>query len=107
MPSFAKGMPRLTALLSAVVSFSLAPPQALAHGPKLCLLSLLFHAPSCPACGSTRALAAFFHGHLAQAIAFNRNVVITGPLLVALLLLDVLRFSERALTRSGGSAKEP
>jgi hypothetical protein len=38
-----------------------------------------------------RALAAFFHGHFAQALAFNRNVVVTAPLLLALFVQDAVR----------------
>lgn len=64
------------------------PPEWLARGPDLCLWKHLFHLAACPACGSTRALAAFFHGRLTQALAYNRNVIVTGPLLVGLLVQD-------------------
>ena len=65
------------------------PPEVLARGPNLCLWKHLFRIHACPACGSTRALAAFFHGQLTQALTFNRNVLLTGPLLTGLLLQDV------------------
>lgn len=65
------------------------PPQVLARGPDICLWKHLFHLAACPACGSTRALAAFFHGHLAEALAYNRNVLVTGPLMIGLLIHDV------------------
>jgi hypothetical protein len=61
----------------------------LARGPDICLRKHLFHLAACPACGSTRALAALFHGHVAQALAYNRNVMVTGPLLVGLMVRDV------------------
>lgn len=65
------------------------PPDVLARGPDICLWKHLFHLAACPACGSTRALAALFHGHVAQALAYNRNVMATGPLLIGLQLHDV------------------
>jgi hypothetical protein len=78
-------LPLTLAILAAVS------PETLTRGPDLCLWRHLFHLSACPACGSTRALAAFFHGHLGQALAFNRNVVVTAPLLVGLLLDDLHR----------------
>jgi hypothetical protein len=73
----------------AVAVFVAVPPEVLARGPDICLWKHLFRLVACPACGSTRALAAFFHGHLAQALAYNRNVILTGPLLIGLLFHDV------------------
>jgi len=81
----------------ALAVFVAVPPEVLAQGPDICLWKHLFRIAGCPACGSTRALAAFFQGHLAQALAYNRNVIVTGPLLVGLLLHDA--FSE--LKKSG------
>ena len=75
-------------LFLAIVIFAAVPPEVLSRGPDLCLWRHLFHLAACPACGSTRALAAFFHGHLAQALAYNRNVIVTGPLLAGLLAKD-------------------
>lgn len=76
------------------------PPESLARGPDLCLWRHLFHLAACPACGSTRALAAFFHGRFGQALDFNRNVVITAPGLLALVARDVLRLVNRMRFRS-------
>ena len=73
----------------ALVVFMAVPPGVLARGPDICLWKHLFRLAACPACGSTRALAAFFHGHLAQALAYNRNVLVTGPLLIGLLFRDI------------------
>jgi hypothetical protein len=36
-----------------------------------------------------RALAAFFHGRFGDALAYNRNVLVTAPLLVTLVAKDV------------------
>jgi hypothetical protein len=96
---FARGIPRFPLLLLAVTAFCLIPPEAFARRPSLCLWSWLFHLRACPACGSTRALAAFFHGQFARALAFNRNVIVTAPLLVALIALDSLRIARRVIVR--------
>ena len=90
MADFSKGIPRWMVLSLAMVVFVTVPPEVLARGPDICLWKHLFHLAACPACGSTRALAAFFHGHVAQALAYNRNVMVTGPLLIGLLLHDVI-----------------
>jgi len=71
-----------------VAGFCLLPPEALSRGPDRCLWRALFHLGSCPACGSLHALAAFFHGRFGDALAYNRNVLITGPGLVAVALED-------------------
>jgi len=92
---FARGIPRLPLLLAAVAALCLIPPEVLARGPHLCLWSWLFHLRACPACGSTRALAAFFHGQFAPALAFNRNVIVTAPVLLGLTVLDSLRLARR------------
>jgi hypothetical protein len=90
MPIFAKGIPRWAVVAAAVGAFVLVPPERFARGPDLCLWRHCFHIAACPACGSTRALAAFFHGRFAAALAFNRNVFVTGPGLVVLMILDVV-----------------
>jgi|SRR6516164_7936097 len=90
MAIFSQRLSRVAALLLALAVFCLLPPESLARGPNVCLWRHLFHLAACPACGSTRALAAFFHGHFAAALAFNRNVLITGPGLVLLMILDAV-----------------
>jgi len=87
---FCKGVPRWAVLALAVGFLAAVPPRWLAQGPDLCLWRHLFHLAACPGCGSTRALAAFFHGHLAQALGFNRNVLVTAPLLIGLLVRDFI-----------------
>jgi hypothetical protein len=96
LPLFAKGIPRWLVLTAALAAFCLVPPETLARGPDLCLWKHLFHLAACPACGSTRALAAFFHGQFAEALAFNLNVVVTGPGLLVLFALDALRILRKA-----------
>jgi len=98
MKPFAQGMPRWLVLALLLAGFCLISPETLARGPDLCLWRALFHLPACPACGSTRALAALFHGHWAQALDYNRNVVVTAPLLLAM-LVDDLRGLLRACAR--------
>lgn len=95
MPIFAQGVPRWPVLVAALGAFALAPPEFFARGPDLCLWRHLFALESCPACGSTRALSAFFHGHFTAALAFNRNVLLTAPLLVVLLAEDVVGLLRR------------
>jgi len=96
MPVFSKGIPRWVVLSLALAIFTTVPPEVFAHGPDICLWRHLFHLAACPACGSTRALAAFFHGHLALALAYNRNVVVTAPLSIGLLAQDLVRLLRRA-----------
>jgi hypothetical protein len=56
--------------------------------PSLCLWRKLFHVGACPACGSTRALVAFFHGDWSAAWKYNANIIVTAPGLLALLARD-------------------
>ena len=88
MALFCRGVPRLLVVAIALAGFCLLPPEAFSRGPNLCLWKALFHLGSCPACGSLHALAAFFHGRFVDALAYNRNVLITGPGLVALAVED-------------------
>ena len=88
MALFCRGVPRLLAVAIVVAGLCLLPPEALSRGPDLYLWRALFHLGSCPACGSLHALAAFFHGRFGDALAYNRNVLITGPGLVAVALED-------------------
>jgi hypothetical protein len=91
MELFSKGIARWMVLALALAAFVLIPPEVLGRGPDLCLWKHLFHLTACPACGSTRALAAFFHGNFSQALRCNRNVLVTGPLFVMLLAQDAMR----------------
>jgi hypothetical protein len=92
---FSSGIARLPVLLLTLTLFGLIPPENLARGPDLCLWRHLFHLAACPACGTTRALAAFFHGQFTQALSFNLNVLITAPALLILLAADLLHFLRR------------
>jgi len=94
MTMFAKGVPR-SSVLVALGAFVLVAPERFAHGPDLCLWRHLFHLAACPACGSTRALAAFFHGRFADALAFNRNVVVTAPTLLVFIVQDLIYLLRR------------
>ena len=100
MAGFSKGIARWMVLSLALAVFVAVPPEMLARGPDLCLWKHLFHLAACPACGSTRALAAFFHGHLAQALAYNHNVMVTAPLLLVLLAQDAARLLGKLRARS-------
>ena len=100
MPGFCKGIARWMVLSLALGVFLAVPPEMLARGPDICLWKHLFHLAACPACGSTRALAAFFHGRLSQALAYNRNVMVTGPLLLVLWAQDAGRLLGKLVARS-------
>ena len=78
----------------ALGALCLLPPETFFRGPNLCLWHYLFHISACPACGTTRALAAFFHGQFSQALAFNRNVVATAPTLIVLLTRDLAQLAK-------------
>ena len=73
----------------------LLPPEILAQGPALCLWGKLFHLSACPACGTTRALCAFFHGDFTRAVAFNANVLVTAPVMLALIVVDTGRLARK------------
>jgi len=105
MAIFSQRLSRVAALLLALAVFCLLPPESLARGPNVCLWRHLFHLAACPACGSTRALAAFFHGRFAAALTFNRNVVVTAPALLVLLSQDLVCLLRRiSLAGRAGSA---
>jgi len=89
MALFSRGVPRLFAVAFMLAGFCIVPPEALSHGPDLCLWRILLHLSECPACGSMHALAAFFHGRFGDALAYNRNVLVTGPLLMVLAAKDL------------------
>ena len=101
MALFSRGVPRLLALSVVLTAFCVVPPEALSRGPDLCLWRRLFHLASCPACGSTRSLAAFFHLRFGAALAYNRNVLVTAPLLIALAVRDAFSVIRRMVGLSG------
>jgi hypothetical protein len=103
MALFSRGVWRLLALSVVLAGFCLLPPEALSQGPDLCLWRRLLHLAACPACGSTRALAAFFHGRFGEALAYNRNVLVTAPLLVMLAAMDALTVLRKVAGVSGES----
>ncbi len=91
MPVFCQGIPRWLVLYAVAGLLFLLPPEILAQGPALCLWGKLFHLSACPACGTTRALCAFFHGDFSRAVAFNANVLVTAPAMLALIIVDTGR----------------
>jgi hypothetical protein len=88
MALFSDGVPRLLAVATVLAGFCVLPPEVLSRGPNLCLWRHLLHSTACPACGSMRALAALFRGRIGEALDYNRNVLVTAPLLVALAAKD-------------------
>ena len=90
MANFSRGLPRWAVLGLSAAMFCLMPPEFVARGPDICLWRNLFHLNACPACGTTRALCAFFHGQFALALSFNYNVLITAPATLLMLAKDAL-----------------
>ena len=80
-------------LLAAVAALALVPPSWIERLPSLCLNQRIFG--FCPGCGSLRALVRLFHGDLAGAVHFNLSVLLTGPLLLALLVARLRRAPAR------------
>jgi hypothetical protein len=101
MALFSRGVPRLLAVGIVVAGFCILPPEALSRGLDLCLWRRLLHLAACPACGSMRALAAFFHGRFGDALAYNRNVLVTAPVLIALAVKDAFSIIRRMVGVSG------
>jgi hypothetical protein len=96
MALFSPGVLRRLALGVVLTGFCALSPEAVSRGPNLCLWRHLLHLAACPACGSVRALTAFFHGRLGDALAYNRNVLLTAPLLVMLAAKDVFSLLRKA-----------
>ena len=78
------------AAASAVVLLTLAwiPMEAINSFPTFCPFKRYF-GMECFGCGMTRALSAFLHGNVRVAIAYNRGVLFTLPLLALLALLPI------------------
>ena len=96
-------LPQRTAIIGAVLLLAALPTSWLEHGPSLCLLSAVFG--SCPFCGSVRALSHFFHGHFREALGWNLNVIIAGPLLLWLALDSVCRLARTLSRMSAGTQR--
>lgn len=92
---------------AAILFFGLVSPETLTRGPDLCLWKQVFSLRACPACGSTRALAAFFHGDFAGAVAFHWNVVVTGPGLVFFAVRALLHLRMIGRLQSGDNGMPP
>jgi len=105
MALFCRGVPRLLAVGTVVTGFCVLPPETLARGPALCLWRSLLHLAACPACGSLRALAAFFHGRWGEALAYNRNVLVTAPMLLALAVKDAFTLTRKMVGMNGKDTK--
>ena len=80
---------RAVLLLAALAALALVPSAWVERLPSFCLNQRIFG--FCPGCGSLRALVRLFHGDIAGAAHFNPNVLFTGPLLLALLILTLRR----------------
>jgi branched-subunit amino acid transport protein len=61
--------------------------------PSLCIWKKIFG--FCPACGTLRALNAFFHGQVKEALSYNINVLGIVPVIFVILTADLLRIIRR------------
>src|SRR5476651_2289426 len=66
-----------SALLAAAMLFFFPPTQYGFYPP--CPIHLLFGI-DCPGCGTTRAIAALLHGHVAQALRLNAFATLLSPI---------------------------
>jgi hypothetical protein len=66
---------RLAAAVTVLAAFAAIPTRVLANLPVMCVWRTLLHL-ECPGCGMTRALSSAMHGHLYEAVAYNRGVVL-------------------------------
>ncbi len=73
----------LAVLLAIPAAMAAVPTDALASAPTLCLWKLAFDV-ECPGCGMGRALSCWLHLDFARAWAYNRLIVVVGPLLAVL-----------------------
>jgi hypothetical protein len=75
--------------LAAVTLLVVVPPSLVERLPSVCLNRHIFG--FCMACGSLRALVCLFHGAVDQALKYNPNCLLTGPVLIILLLASLQR----------------
>ncbi len=75
--------PRAGLVLFGLSALAVVPTSVVESGPPICLSRLLLDL-ECWGCGMTRAFSCLAHGDLDRALAFNRGVVIVGPLLAFL-----------------------
>lgn len=73
-------------------------PDFFDHGPTICLSKLIIE-KDCPGCGITRAVQHSIHGEWKTAYDYNKLVLIVGPILVYLWLIE-LRVLIKALRNS-------
>jgi hypothetical protein len=76
-------------LLGFFAALVAVPPTLVERLPSVCLNRHIFG--FCPACGSLRALVCLFHGAVGQALKYNPNCLLTGPVIVVLLLTSLRR----------------
>jgi BarA-like signal transduction histidine kinase len=66
------------AAVAALAGLAAIPTEVLASLPILCVWRTLLDV-ECLGCGMTRALSIALHGHMAEAVAMNRGVVVVLP----------------------------
>lgn len=81
---------RILLLAGALIVLGVLPFELLTSVPTVCVFRNLFDTP-CAGCGMVRALSVLLHGDPAGAWAYNPGALIVGPLMLAVLIIDLLR----------------
>ena len=89
---------RLALIAAGCATLAALPLRVLDSLPNVCPLDRLFG--YCPAHGTLHALTALLHGQPALAVAYNPNVLLIAPLLLALACIDVHRLIRRRTVAS-------
>jgi uncharacterized protein DUF2752 len=78
---------RPAAAVAVLAALAAIPTEVLASLPVVCVWRTFLHV-ECPGCGMTRALSSALHGHLSEAVAFNRGVLLVLPAALVILIRD-------------------
>lgn len=89
---------RIVAFGAGMIILAILPPPS--HFlPDLCIIKESIG--YCPACGTTRALACFFKCRFLEAINYNTNVVLVGPLIFMIFLKDFIIVMKKNIVMKG------
>ena len=87
----------IAALIGIPIAVALVSVQQVSTMPVVCLFKR-FTGHDCMGCGMTRGVVSLMHGHVEDAIEFNRGVTIVAPLLAWLWARELVRRSRALLS---------